>query len=103
MVAGWLIVAACVGIGLLFLAVLIQGIWIDGWMIAVAKQHFAAVIGLPAAAVAALFLVIVLQLTSGSIELVAFGIQFRGAAGPVIMWILSFLAISWMVKLLWSV
>ncbi len=57
-------------------------------------EHFAAVVGLPAAAIASLFIVIILEASSGNIE-------FKGASGPIIMWVVCFLSIVLAIKALW--
>jgi len=67
----------------------------------VVRQHFAAVIGLPASAILALWIVTLLRSQSGPIEFETAGFKFRGASGPVILWVLCFLAIAVAVRLLW--
>ena len=64
-------------------------------------EHPAALLGLPLIAIAALCLVLILRSTSGPIELQVLGLKFKGAAGPIIMWVITFLAIVLAVKLLW--
>jgi len=65
------------------------------------RNHFAAVVGLPMAAIFALWVVTILRSKSGPIEFDAFGFRLRGASGPVVLWVLCFLAISFAIKLLW--
>jgi len=67
----------------------------------VATQHFAAVIGLPMAAVASLFIVLVLRISSGPIEFEGAGVKFKGAAAQIVFWLLCFLSIVAAIKLLW--
>lgn len=76
--------------------IIAKGIWED-----IAREHFAAIIGLPSAAAAALFLVLVLSTTSGDIEFEGLSFKFRGAAGPLAFWIACFLAITLAIKLVW--
>ena len=57
-------------------------------------EHFVAVVGLPAAAIASLFIVIILEASSGNIE-------FKGASDPIIMWVVCFLPIVLAIKALW--
>jgi uncharacterized membrane protein len=71
------------------------------WMMEAVRDHFAALVGLPAAALAALCLVLVLEVKSGPIEFEGFGFKFRGASGEVILWVICFLAIATAIKLLW--
>jgi hypothetical protein len=72
----------------------------DLW-IPVAKQHFAAIVGLPMAALASLIIVLVLRVSAGPIEVEAWGLKFKGASAPIVFWILCFLAISTSIKMLW--
>lgn len=65
------------------------------------KNHFAAVVGLPMAGIFSLWVVTILRSKSGPIEFDAFGLRFRGASGPVVLWVLCFLAIAFAIKLLW--
>ena len=67
----------------------------------VLRDHFRAVAGLPMAAVAALFIVLVLRATSGPIELEALWLKFKGASGPIILWLLCFLGIAHAIESLW--
>jgi hypothetical protein len=67
----------------------------------IAQKQFGAVIGLPMAAIAALFVVLVLGLASGPIEVEFGSFKFKGAAAPIVFWVLCFLAIAGAIKLLW--
>jgi hypothetical protein len=64
-------------------------------------DHFAAVIGLPFAAISSLCLVLLLRYSAGPIEFEGLGFKFKGASGPIIMWVLCFLAMVSAIKLLW--
>lgn len=68
----------------------------------IAEKHFAAVVGLPMAAVASLFLVLVLEYVSGKIEFEILGLKFKGAAGQIVFWVFCFLSIVLSIKLLWD-
>lgn len=102
-IASWLIIVGMVVFGLAMLLSIVDGIWSsqDRWVVEAAKQHFAAVVGLPLAAVAALFVVSVFEITTGHIEFEAVGFKFKGASGPIILWAMCFIAISASIKLLW--
>lgn len=101
-IAGWVV---------FFGAILLAGAFVIGgtltiwsgqtWLIEIAQQHFAATIGLPAAALVALCIVLFLEHTSGTIEFEGLGFKFKGASGPIVLWVLCFLAIAGAVKLLW--
>ena len=59
------------------------------------KDHFRALFGVPAAIGSALVLVIILQAAVGPIEFKApFQFEFKGASGPLVLWVLCFLAIA---------
>jgi hypothetical protein len=69
----------------------------------VAFDHFPALVGLPFAGYGALALVLLLEARSEEpIEIKGFGFEFKGASGPVILWILCFVAIAACVKLTWQ-
>ena len=97
----WLVVIALGS----FTAVFLYGAVVDmiqgTWLIEIAQKQFAATIGLPFAALAALCLVLILEFRAGKIEFEGFGFKFRGASGPIILWVMSFLAIAAAIKMLW--
>ena len=66
-----------------------------------ALEQFPAMVGLPAGAVAALFLVLILQAEAGPIEFKAIGFEFKGASGPLVLWVACFLAIAAAIRLVW--
>jgi fatty acid desaturase len=69
-VATWLVMLGMALFGSVSLLSVIDGIWIseDRWIVAIAKEHFAAIVGLPAAATAALFVVSIFEITAGPIH-----------------------------------
>lgn len=87
--------------GVTFFGFAIYGIVYKEWVEEVVKQHFAATIGLPSAALAALLLVVILEVHHGKVEVKGWGMEFKGAGGPIIMWIMSFSAIAAAIRLLW--
>jgi predicted neutral ceramidase superfamily lipid hydrolase len=68
----------------------------------IVKNHFAAIVGLPVVAVFSVFLVVVLQQTSGPVKFEGLGFKFEGTSGQVVLWILCFLAMAAALKLLWT-
>jgi hypothetical protein len=68
----------------------------------VVLENFAASVGLPAAAAAALFIVLVLKVTSGPIEFEGLGFRFKGASGPIVLWVMCFLSMVFGIKALWN-
>jgi len=73
----------------------------DEWLIEVAKSHPAACILLPLAGMAAYCVVTLLEFQSGGIEFEIASVKFRGAAGTIVLWIFTFLAIAAAVRLCW--
>ena len=89
-------------IGASYLGFVVYWTWQeDGWVKDIIKEHFAATVGLPLAGVGVFLLVQVLQISAGKIEFEALGFKFRGAAGPVILWVACFLAVAAAIRLLW--
>ena len=96
------------------LAIGLFGIWVllylyglyaigrNGVFAPILESHFKATVGLPLAALAALCLVFLLRATSGPIELEVLGFKFKGASGPLIMWVVVFLAIVLAIQTLWK-
>jgi hypothetical protein len=91
-----------VAFAVLFLYGSVVSMMTEPWVLEIAQKHFAASVGLPFAALAALCLVSVLEIRSGPVEFEAWGLKFKGAAAPIVFWILIFLAIAASIKLLWS-
>jgi hypothetical protein len=88
--------------GAVFIIQAIHTMMTQKWIVEVAQKHFAATVCLRFAALAALCLVVILEINAGRIEMHGFGLTFRGAAGPIIMWIFCFLALVIAMKLVWS-
>jgi hypothetical protein len=99
--AAWLAIIAtgtyACGILALMLWQAAHGYWSEAEI-----RHMPAVIGLPSAAGAALSLVLLLRAVSGNIEIKILGFEFKGAAAPIVMWILCFLAITLAIKETWD-
>jgi hypothetical protein len=91
--------AAIFGGVLLFAAsrdILGSTLWLE-----IAHDHFAATIGLPAAAFTSIFVVLFLEVKSGRVEFEAWGLKFKGASGEVVLFVFVFLAIAVAIKVLW--
>jgi hypothetical protein len=86
----------------IFLVLNVYLLWIDNKLVMkIIEEHYAATMGLPLAAIAALVLVLLLEASAGPIEIEGLGFKFRGASGPAILWIFVFLAMTLAIKLLW--
>ena len=73
-----------------------------GYWDSLAREHFKAAVGIPLAGLTAICLVFLLRTTSGPITFKAVGFEFKGASGPIIMWVLVFTAIVWAIDKLWA-
>ena len=74
----------------------------DAWVSGVIQKHFAAIVGLPAIAALAFLIVITFEARFDAIEMEFFGImKFKGASGPIILWVLSVLAMACCIRMLW--
>ena len=73
-----------------------------GWLIRVIERHYAATLGVPLSAISSACIVILLRATAGPIEFEALGFKFRGASGPVVLWLFCFLAMIFALRLLWN-
>jgi hypothetical protein len=72
-----------------------------GLMREVVKEHFAAIVGLPRAALLSAFIVVGLRHSEGPIKFEGLGMKFEGASGQVILWVICFLSIAAAIKLVW--
>ena len=67
----------------------------------IAQDHFRGLMGPPMCAMTAMAIVSILRVTSGSIEFEAFGFKFKGASGPIVLWVLTYLATAAAIAVLW--
>lgn len=65
------------------------------------KYNYLVFFGLPYAAFFAYYLVVALESSRGQIEVEFFQLKFKGAAGPLVFWLLIFLAVLLGFKLFW--
>ena len=73
----------------------------EHWIVVGMREQYAVTVSLPFAAVVALFVVLLLQFSSGPIEFEALGFKFKGAAGPIVLWVLCLIALVAAIKVLW--
>lgn len=81
-------------------AVLYSGYMADMWKPIFEKQYVA-LVGIPGAVIVAIGLVQFFGGIHGPIEFTVGPAKFSGATGPVVLWIFSFLALIFGMKLLW--
>jgi hypothetical protein len=92
---------AIIAVVVVVLLVFIHAVWNDPGANEIVALHVRVIIGLP---VAGLFLLVIIALfrsTEGTIKFEALGFKFEGASGPIVMWVICFLAISGSIRLLW--
>jgi hypothetical protein len=100
-VAHWLVLVGGIIFGGAFIVGGALSMLMNTAVFEVALEHFAATVGLPSAAIAALCLVLFLESASGPIEFEGLGFKFKGASGPIVLWVFCFLAITAAIRLLW--
>jgi hypothetical protein len=101
-IAGWLVFLGTCVFSAVFLAFVVYHSWgEDSWILDIVKEHFAATVGLPLAAIASICVVLLFKYAAGSIEFKVLGFEFKGASGPIVLWIMCLLAITIGIRLLW--
>lgn len=106
----WITWAAVIGTalwaGYFFIFLIYQsiagGATSNNWFLRMVQEHPAATIGVAMSAITAFCLVALLEIARGPIEFKAMGFKFKGASGPVILWVFCFLAMVFGVWLLWD-
>src|SRR5215467_15131143 len=73
----------------------------ESWFLLVLQKQYAATLGVPMCAVAALCIVLLLETAAGPIEIETPWLKFRGAAAPVIFWLFCFLVMALALSWLW--
>lgn len=98
----WGAIFAMVGAAILF-ASFIAVDWTQGYWLRLIEGHFAAIVGLPMAAVAAFIVVALFRQSEGPIKIEGPGFKIEGATGPVLLWVMCFWVIAWAIKEVWSI
>ena len=76
--------------------------WTQPYWSKLVEEHFAAIIGLPMAALASFVIVVFLKQTNEQpIEFEGLGFKFKGPSGEVVLWLMCFIGITLAIKLLW--
>lgn len=78
------------------------GAVVDNWFLRMVHDHPAGTIGVGMSAISAFCLVALLEIARGPVEFEGLGFRFKGASGPVVLWVLCFLAMVFAVWLLWG-
>lgn len=85
----------------IYLLVLVLSIY-RGDVLNLPYQHAGTIFGVPSAVVVSLAVVLLLRTVAGNIQFKVLGMEFKGASGPIIMWILCFLALILAIVRTWS-
>jgi len=107
--ATWGVVFATAAWTAFFLGYLVAGaLWPsavpEGWFLQLVREHPGGTIGVAVSAISAFSVVAVLDvLARDPIEIKFIGFELKGAAGPVVLWVICFLALVAGGKTLWDV
>ena len=75
--------------------------WTGGWISTLFREHYVFFIGLPFAGFVAYFIVGTLENVRGQIEFEALSVKFKGASGPILMWVLVYLVLVLSITMVW--
>lgn len=64
-------------------------------------RNYLVFFGVPLAALFSFYLVVTLEITRGDIDIQFATLKFKGASGPLIFWVITFLALTGAMKLFW--
>ncbi|NCF29918.1 MAG: hypothetical protein GWP69_21275 [Gammaproteobacteria bacterium] len=87
---------------LLIIAIVVLSLNQDVIYSTIIVEHYPATFGLPLAAVGALVLVFILEYASGPIEFQGLGFSFKGASGPLVLWVFVYLVMVSTIVLVWD-
>lgn len=99
--AKWMSILAVILIGGLYMFWLFWSLRYDDKFIVEFYNHLQAVVGIPGAMISSFVIVSLLEQVSGPIEFEGLGFKFKGASGPVVLWVMVFLSIVLSIKVLW--
>jgi hypothetical protein len=83
---------------------LVFALWLnrfDPVVTEVVLRNFPTIVGLPFAFIASFIVVALFRQANSPMEFKGLGLQFQGASGEVILWLLCFVAIASMIKWFW--
>ncbi|MET8995785.1 hypothetical protein [Amycolatopsis sp. Hca4] len=74
----------------------------EPWVMDLVDHHFPAIIGLPAAAVASFLIITAFESRFDKIKMkIGNLIEFSGASGPIVLWVLCFCAMASCIRIVW--
>jgi hypothetical protein len=75
---------------------------VGGWRDEAIRLHYVSIVGLPASAGTAFVIVSVFRQIAGPIKIKVWNLEIEGAGGPVLLWVVCFLAITFAIWLTWG-
>jgi hypothetical protein len=102
-IASWVVVVILIGFGTYALMKLVSVHETAGtyWQDMI-REQFPVLVGLPMAGLGALFVTLILRISTGPLEFEMAGVKFKGGAAPIVFWIICFLSIVLSIRMLWQ-
>ena len=102
-IASWVVVIILIAFGSYALMKLVSVHETEGnyWKDLIRLQ-FPVLVGLPMAGLGALFVTLILRISTGPLEFEMAGVKFKGGAAPIVFWIICFLSIVLSIRMLWQ-
>lgn len=102
-VASWVVVVILIAFGSYALMKLVSVHETPGtyWRDLI-REQFPVLVGLPMAGLGALFVTLILRISTGPLEFEMAGVKFKGGAAPIVFWIICFLSIVLSIRMLWQ-
>lgn len=107
MIASWVIMfGTCLFAAMFFGFLIYHSLWpttsSGSWFVSILEKQFGATVALPLSGIASVCVILLLKATTGPIEFEGLGFKFRGASGPIVLWVMCFLAMVLGIHLLWK-
>lgn len=99
---GWISTLSVLIFALIFFGRIAYLALVENYWKEISLDHFPTIVGLPAAAIASVFIVIALRTVAGPIELKIGSIELKGASGPTMLWLFCFLSICLAIRMTWN-
>jgi hypothetical protein len=103
MIMSWvvIIILTCFGVFALMGLTSVHKTEGDYWKTLI-REQFPVLVGLPMAGLGSLFVTLILRISTGEMEVEIGGLKFKGAAAPIVFWVVCFLSIVLSIQLLWQ-
>lgn len=102
LIMSWVVVAILIMFGTFSLYKLANVHTTEGdFWLSLIREQFPVLVGVPMAGLGALFVTLVLRISTGTLEFEFSGLKFKGGAAPIVFWVICFLSIVLSIHLLW--